>query len=84
MKEREAARRVKEAYQRGLLDPLFEVLDDHAARLGAPKEPEGPEWPYKRAFLDGRLNEVEAIRTRILALAHYSTDGSENTEDEDE
>ncbi len=84
MPVREQSRRIREAYQLGLLDPVLEILDDHMGRTRAPKEPEGPEWPYRRAFLDGRMHEAESLRRWILGLANPSTDGSENTEDQHE
>lgn len=62
----------------------MQVLDDHMGLLSVPQEPEGPEWPYRRAFLDGRLHEATMLKKRILSLAYTSTDGSENTEDTDE
>lgn len=78
----EARRRIqalREAYKAGALDDLLAYLRNEIGRNDAPLEPEGPEWPYKRAYQDGKLNQAVATFRWLDGRLKESPDGAENT-----
>jgi hypothetical protein len=76
-------RLLAEAHRQGLLEPLYQWLEDHRLRFDAPVEPQGPEWPFVRAYHDGRKAEADALVKWInrTVTMDVSPDGAENTED---
>ena len=80
-KAREDRGKLRSAQEQGLLDPLIEYLDREIDRLYRPIEPEGAEWPFKRAKQDGEIVGFAKVKERILNLTKISPDEAENTED---
>jgi hypothetical protein len=71
---------LRRAHSDGALDGLIEFIEAQVSRHELPVEPTGAEWPYKRAFQDGQLNEAVTIHKWLAARIKKSPDGAENTE----
>ena len=67
------------AHRQGALDLIIEKLKGDVARSEAPTQPDGPEWPLRRAFEDGKLSEAATLYRWLMGRLG-SPDGAENTE----
>jgi hypothetical protein len=79
---RERARQaaLQRAHSDGALEGLIEFIESEVKRHEVPSEPTGAEWPYRRAFQDGQLNQAMAIHRWLAGRLKKSPDGAENTE----
>lgn len=68
------------AHRQGALDLLLKYLREQVERSEAPMPPEGPDWPLKRAFEDGKLMQAGATYKWLMGRLKGSPDGAENTE----
>lgn len=81
LKPQEVNRRLKAARNHGNLDPIFRWIEDEVAKREKPDEPQGPEWPYKRAYSDGFVDGLSRLYRWIVARSEASADAPSNTED---
>ena len=73
---------LRSARSQGFLDPIFNELEKRIGGAEAPVEPEGPEWPYKRAIQDGvAAGLIDFSKWLDVRSTIRSPDGAENTED---
>ena len=80
-RRQEIRQRTASARQQGLLDPLLDFLRRERAGAAEAIRPTGPEWPYQRAFDDGKTYELDKILTWIENNSKTSPDGAVNTEE---
>ena len=65
----------------GRLDPIFRYLSEQIGLTERPIAPEGPEWPYKRAWNDGNTAAFLKVYKWLENITLPSPDAAENTED---
>jgi len=65
----------------GSLEPIFRYLESEIGLASKPEKPNGAEWPYKRAYRDGRMSLAEDLIQFINGRTSYSPDVAQNTED---
>jgi hypothetical protein len=71
---------LRAAHRSGALDLLIEKLAADMRRGEAPLPVDGPEWPLKRAFEDGKLHEAASLNSWLMGRLRESPDGAKNTE----
>ena len=69
------------AKQQGALEPLIDFLEDQIGLASDSIEPEGAEWPYKRAYRDGMLGMAQKTLEWLQGRTNYSPDVAQNTEE---
>lgn len=81
MKPARARSLMQQAAAQGLLEPLFDYLESELGRSILSLPVEGPEWPIKRAKMDGRASAFEDVMHWLKKTSKPSPDGAQNTED---
>lgn len=71
---------LQRAARQGQLDLLFEYLERQVKDAQKAIPVDGPEWPLKRAFRDGQLQQAMDIAVWLTGRCKASPDGAENTE----
>lgn len=67
--------KMQQALRSGLMEPLLSYLERQQQEAAAPQRPRGPEYPFSRAFDDGRASAFADVLSHILNYQVTSADG---------
>ena len=69
------------ARQQGLLEPVFQYLEQRIGALSASISPESDNWLVRRSYADGGQHELEQLLMWLDGRSKPSPDAAQNTED---